>query len=64
MFPILKFCVTGLHQYLPIMCPPHPPLFPFLLSKMTFYYLSFYINPIIDTVLHKIILQILCYILL
>ena len=34
---------------LPIMCPPHPLPFPFLLSQMTFYYLSFYINPIIDT---------------
>ena len=55
MFPILK--------YLPIMCPSHVPPIPFLLSQMTFYYLSFYINPIIDPVLHNIILQLLCYIL-
>ena len=64
MFPILKFRVAELQQYLPSLCPPHPPPFSFLLSQMTFYYLSFYIHPIIDTVLHNTILQLLCYILL
>ena len=50
--------------FLPILCPPHPLPFPFLLSQMTFYYLSsFFIYPIIDTFLHNIILQLLCYIL-
>ena len=48
--------------FLRIMCHTHPLPFPFLLSKMTFYYLSFYKNYIIDTVLHNIILQFLCYI--
>ena len=48
--------------FLRIMCPTHPLPFPFLLSKMTFDYLSFYINYIIDTDLHNIILQFLCYI--
>ena len=43
--------------FLRILCPPHPLPFPFLLSKLTFCYLSFYINSIIDTVLHNIILQ-------
>ena len=50
--------------FLLILCPPHPLHFPFLLSQMTFYYLSFYINYIIDTFLHNIVLQLLCYILL
>ena len=48
--------------FLPIMCPPHLLPFPYWLSQMTFYYLSFYINPIIETALHNIILQLLCYI--
>ena len=48
--------------FLRILCPPYPLPFPFLLSKMTFYSLSSYINYIIDTVLHNIILQFLCHI--